>query len=226
MQTPFTAEQFLEVMAQYNQAVWPAQVGLLLVGVVLVGLAVRSRPGGGRWIAAGLALLWAWMAVAYHWLFFTRINPAAWLFGGLFLLQALLFLFAGAARRRLAFGFRGDVGGVAGAVFLAYALVIYPVIGALAGHGFPTGPTFGLPCPTTIATFGLLLWAARPVPWWLLLVPLLWSAVGGSAAFLFGIPEDYALPVAGVVGTAMILARGRRQRARANPTPAAAATIE
>jgi hypothetical protein len=30
----------------------------------------------------------AWSAVAYHIMFFTRINPAAWLFAAIFLLQA------------------------------------------------------------------------------------------------------------------------------------------
>jgi Family of unknown function (DUF6064) len=57
-------------------------------------------------------------------------------------------------------------------------------------------PTFGLPCPTTIFTAGLLLLAA-PHSRTLAIVPIVWSVVGGSAAFLLGVSADYALPVAG-----------------------------
>lgn len=83
-----------------------------------------------------------------------------------------------------------------------------------AGHRYPVTPTFGLPCPTTILTIGLLAWTGfrtSPALW---IVPLLWTMVGGSAATLLGMHEDLALPVAGVVGAGVLLARmygpGRR----------------
>jgi hypothetical protein len=34
--------------------------------------------------------------------------------------------------------------------------------------------------------------------WALAIVPIVWSAIGGSAASLLGVRADYALPVAGV----------------------------
>jgi len=49
------------------------------------------QRGSGRAIGWLLAAFWAWMAVAYHFAYFTRINPAAWLFGALFLVEAALF---------------------------------------------------------------------------------------------------------------------------------------
>jgi hypothetical protein len=45
MLLPFTPEAFLQVFAAYNQAVWPAQVFLYLLAVVLTGVAHR---GDGR----------------------------------------------------------------------------------------------------------------------------------------------------------------------------------
>jgi hypothetical protein len=150
------------------------------------------------------------MGVVYHWLFFTAINPAAWLFGALFLAQALVFVGAGVVGDRLRYRFRLDAFGWTGAVFLGYALLLYPLLGVIAGHPYPDGPTFGLPCPTTIATFGILLWASRRVPLWVLAIPLLWSLVGTSAAFQFGIPEDYGLLVAGLLGTILVVIRNRR----------------
>ena len=39
---------------------------------------------------------------------------------------------------------------------------------------------------------------ATPRSWRLAIVPVIWSAIGGSAAFLLGIHADVALPVAGI----------------------------
>ena len=39
-----------------------------------------------------VAILWAWMAIAYHLLFFTDINPMAYLFAAMFALQAALII--------------------------------------------------------------------------------------------------------------------------------------
>ena len=97
-----------------------------------------------------------------------------------------------------------------GLVFIVYALVIYPIIGTVAGHGYPRLPTFGLPCPTTIFTFGFFLMADKKFPLPLLVIPLLWSMIGFFAALSLGITEDDMLLVAGVVGTALIIMKNRK----------------
>lgn len=206
MQLPFTTEQFLEIILRYNEAVWPMQAVLYLVAAAMIWQAAR-RSGGSRWVTLTLGFMWAWMGVVYNWLFFTEINPAAWGFGAFFVLQALLFVLADV--KGLAFRLELDAFGLTGAVFLLYGLVLYPVLGALAGHAYPSGPTLGLPCPTTIVTFGVLLWASHKVPVWLLIVPAVWSLIGSSAAFQFGIREDYGLLVAGVLGTVLVLVKNR-----------------
>lgn len=217
MRTPFTTEQFLDVIRQYNQGVWPAQIAFYLLAGLLIVLALRTSPRSDRWIAGILAFLWAWMGIVYHWLYFTSINPAAYLFAGLFMLQAIVFLAAGVLRHGLAFRFVPDGYGITGAVFLGYALILYPILGAVAGHAYPDGPTFGLPCPTTIATFGLLLWATRRVPLRVVAIPAAWSVVGSSAAIQFGIMEDYGLLAAGVLGTVMVVVKNRQLRQPAGP---------
>jgi hypothetical protein len=45
-------------------------------------------------VGAILALLWAWMAIAYHALHFTAINPAAPGFAAIFLAGAAAFAWA------------------------------------------------------------------------------------------------------------------------------------
>ncbi len=88
-----------------------------------------------------------------------------------------------------------------------YALIIYPMLSYFNGHIFPASPTFGLPCPTTIFTFGILLWTSQRVPIFLLIIPFLWSLVGGSAAFLLGILEDTGLPIAGMLAVFLLVRR-------------------
>ena len=96
-----------------------------------------------------------------------------------------------------------------------FALAGYPLLGLLVGHRYPAFPTFGLPCPTTILTIGLLVLAGPRAPRVLWIVPLLWSAVGASAALSLGMHEDLSLPAAGLVGLWALVAQGRLAAVRA-----------
>lgn len=92
---PFAREQFFARFERYNVDLWPAQVVLDAVALVVLVLIHRGRPAGGRWVAGALALLWAWVAIAYHFAYFTAINPAAWVFAAVFLLGALSLTWVG-----------------------------------------------------------------------------------------------------------------------------------
>jgi hypothetical protein len=94
------------------------------------------------------------------------------------------------------------VRGWTGATLVLYALLVYPLLGTLLGHRFRAVPTFGLPCPTTIFTIGILLFAAAPVPRSVFIVPVLWAAVASAAAFQFGALQDLGLLPAGFAGVA------------------------
>ena len=99
---------------------------------------------------------------------------------------------------------------------IAYSMVVYPVLGMLLGHTYPRAPMFGIaPCPTTIFTFGLLLWTVPKIPRYLVIIPLLWSVIGFGAALNFGIKEDIGLLISGVLAAALILYR-QRKAVRAN----------
>jgi len=208
---PFTVEQFFEVFVTYNNAIWPAQLVAYAIGLVAIGLALREGKSSSRIIAAILALFWIWMGVFYQMAYFSRINPVASIFGLFYVIQGLLFVFAGTIRDKLSFRFKVEPFPLIGACFVFYAMVIYPLLGLSFGHSYPKAPMFGVaPCPTTIFTFGLLLWTARPVPAYLLGIPLVWSLIGMSAAVNLGVPQDYGLVIAGVLGTALILIQNRK----------------
>jgi hypothetical protein len=208
MTLPFSRQQFFDVIARYNEAVWPAQIALFALALG-VAIWVLARRGHGRVIGWLLASLWAWMAVAYHFAFFSAINPAAWLFGAAFLGHASLSM---VYARALRFESVRGADRVAGVVLIAYGLIGYPILGWLVGHAYPHVPTFGLPCPTTILTLGVLLLAQRPVPAALFAVPLALSAVGSVAAFQLGVPQDFGLLVAGLITVAVLGLRALRAR--------------
>lgn len=205
MTLPFTTAEFFQVFAAYNQAVWPLQPLLMLVAVALLGMALLAPAKAGRVVSLGLGLLWAWLAVGYHLAFFREINPAAPLFAALSLLGAAAFAWQGVHRRALRFHPGMDARRLLGVFVVAFALIGYPLIGALVGHRYPSAPTFGVPCPTTIFTFGILLMARPPVPRMVLVAPLLWAIIGSVAAFSLGVTQDLALLVMLLLGGYMLL---------------------
>jgi hypothetical protein len=210
MNLPFTTEQFLTVFEQYNQAVWPFQVLLNLLALCALILSTRRIGYSDKIIAGILAFFWLWIGIAYHLMFFSSINPAAKVFGILNILQGLVFLYFGILKSRISFRYRTDIYGITGSLLILYALVIYPMLGYFLGHVYPKAPTFGLPCPTTIFTFGLLLWTRGKMPKAILVVPFLWSLIGFSAALTMGIREDIGLLVAGIAATALLIIRDKK----------------
>lgn len=208
---PFTIEQFLDVMGQYNLAVWPLQIVFNVLAVSMIIFLVRKTNFSDKLISGGLGFFWLWIGIAYHLTFFTTINKAAYIFGVLFILQGIIFIYFGFVKQILKFEFRKDWIGILGGIFILYALVIYPILGLYFGHTFPRNPTFGLPCPTTIFTFGILLFAAKKISWYLVIIPFLWSLVGTSAAINLTIYEDFGLGIAGVFGFAILLLTNKQR---------------
>ena len=187
---PFTSAEFFATLSAYNSAVGPLPLVLVLGVLFLTMSALRGHRRGVAVVYLGLAGLWAWMGIVYHWMYFRPVNPSAAVFAVLFTVQAALFLAQALAPGRLVLPSRSAVW--FGLSAIVYATLVYPMVGELLGHHYPARPTFGLPCPTTIATFGLL--ALLPVrePRWLPIVPSMWAAVG-TLAITFGMVEDVSL---------------------------------
>ncbi|MDO9196319.1 DUF6064 family protein [Rhodoferax sp.] len=208
MQLPFSIDQFYGVFREYNTALWPAQVVLVALALAAIALVLVPRRWSGVAVSAILAFLWAWLGLAYHLAFFTSINPLAYAFAGISLAGAGIFFWQGVVRRTLDFRWTSSARSWVGALLIVFALVLYPAWSYYAGHRYPAVPTFGLPCPTTLFTIGLLAFLVAPYPRSPLIVPVLWSFVGVQAAFLLGVPQDLGLGVAGVFGLVLI-ARAR-----------------
>jgi Family of unknown function (DUF6064) len=196
MQLPFTHGQFLDVFAAYNHALWPFALLVWISSVLVIGISYRSKVPRHRWLSGLLAVHWAWSALAYHAAFFAAINPLAWLFAVLFLIQTGLFVWKGLVRSELRFSTGWSIWHLAGWSLLAYALA-YPAFNWALGYRYPRIPTFGIPCPSMILTAGLLLMTTGKNRL-LIIAPVLWSVIGGSAAFLLEIRADLPMIPAGV----------------------------
>ena len=201
---PFTTEQFFQVFVEYNRTVWPAQWLLWLAGAAaLAGAIVRPRLGS-RIALIVLACLWLWMAFAYHLAFFARINPLARVFAVVFAAEGLLLAWRAARRASPELALRRTPRDLTGLAFALFGLVVYPLLNSLFGHRFPAAPGFGLPCPTTLFTLGILTLGKPRADRLLLVVPTAWSMLGLSAALNLGVRLDLSLVVAAAWGVWLI----------------------
>ena len=208
MSVSFTLEQLLSLFEEINLAFWPMLVLAYLLGIIALVLVFKPGSRSNRIISGILAFFWLWTGIVFYLFYFGPIYPPAYAFGGLFILQGLLFL-SSAIKPRITFAYPGGANAVIGLVFIAYAMIGYPLFGLIIGHVYPQSPPFGLtPCPLTVFTFGLYLLTVRKIPWLFLVIPLLW-ALGGIIPVSVGILEDIGMIISGILGTILLLLRGR-----------------
>ena len=199
MNFPFTTEQFLNVFKFYNLSIWPFQIFLVALALVAIFFAVYTIKYSGIIISTALSFYWFWMGIVYHFAIFSSINPLAYVFAVLFLFQGFLFFFFGIARESLSFKFIFNLKGLTAIILFLYALIFYPLLSYSLGHYYPSTPTFGLPCPTTIFTFALLLLLEGKINKMLFIIPVIWALIGFTAALKLGILQDIGLLVSAIL---------------------------
>jgi hypothetical protein len=212
MQLPFTPGEFFRVFADYNEAVWPVQPVLLSLALLTAVLVFRRASWSNYLISTFLGIFWLWMGLVYQLAFFARINPLAYGFSALSILGAAAFFWHGLYRRHLQFKWQGSGRNLAGAALIIFALVIYPLWNRWTGHTRPAIPTFGLPCPTTLFTIGILALLDLPYPRSVLLAPIVWCAIGVQAAFLLDVTPDLSLLAGAAAAVSLWVAAGRSSR--------------
>lgn len=183
----FSPRAYYRMIERYNEAVWPAQLVTLGLGLVIAWLLWRSGPRQGRVVSGVLAALWAWVAWAYLWKRYATINWTATYVAWAFAIEVALLVGLGVVRGSLSLRRSGSIAGVAGVGLLALSLAVYPLIAVLAGRGWRQTEVFGItPDPTAIATIGLLLLAEGRARWPLLVVPVLWCLFSGATQWAMG----------------------------------------
>ena len=186
----FSLHSYYRLFELYNRAIWPAQIATLLLGLAVLALLLRGPGRPGRLTSTLHAACWLWVAIAFHAHRYSSLTWLARYFAWGFGLQAAL-LFG----RRLAFEPRP-----AGRAVFAFALLVQPLIGLLAGRTWRQVEIFGVaPDPTAVATLGLLLVTAGRVRWELLVLPILWCAISGATLLSMETREAWVPIAAGLL---------------------------
>jgi len=206
----FSPRTYYRMLQRYNEAVWPAQLLAVGVGVGLFRLALRPAARQGQIISTVLAIVWLWVAGAFLWTRYAAINWAATYMAAAFALEAFLFVWLGLVRNSLAYRPHRGVQGRLAIALLLLALVVYPALASVSGRPWQQAEVFGIaPDPTVIATLGLLLTLQEP-RWALLAVPLLWCVLTGATLWAMKSPEAPVPLVAGLLVLVASVWRGRR----------------
>lgn len=185
-----TSEVFWQTIADYNRVTWPVQALLIAAGALLTRRLYR-RPTPGTKVAMKLylALLNAWIAVAYYLVacdarayngvmaLFWGVMAAVWIYDA-----AVGYTSFERTRRHDRFAF----------VLLAMPFV-YPLLSLLRGLEFPMMTSPVMPCSVAVFTIGLMLAFSEQVNIVLAMFLCHWALIGLSKVYFFGIPEDYLL---------------------------------
>jgi len=207
MKMPFTTEQFFKVIENYNASLFPTQFFILIIGIAAVFLLHHKRAIKNKLIGGFLGFIWIWIGIVYHLSFFIEINKAAYGFGVLFIVQGIFFLFETFSTKRLVFEFKGSFIGLIGYFLIWFGLIIYPALIYSAKTSVYEVISLGLPCPTTILTFGFMMLTHRSFSKYLLIIPTIWAVIGTGAAINFGIYADYVMIVSAILANIYLIAR-------------------
>jgi len=207
MKLPFSTVQFFNVIEKYNLTIFPFQLIILLLGIVCLFFLHSKSPVKDKLIGVYLGILWIWIGVVYQLVNFTVINKAAFLFGGIFILQGLFILFNTFGKNSLNFTFTLHKKDYLGYFFILYGLLIYPIFSFIIEGSFERTILIGLPCPSTIFTFGFFILASNKFPKYLLIIPSLWAVVGLSAAINIGVFQDVMIALAAITADIILIKR-------------------
>jgi hypothetical protein len=171
------------------------QIVFFLAACIIFFFIFRKSEKLHKVISFMLGGIWLWMGIVYHILFFSSINKAAFLFGAFFIVQGILFIIL-AFRNKLQFAYKNNAVSKVSLFCMLFGLLLYPIIGYMLGNSLIRTISFGLPCPTTIFTFGLLGLQTENIKRRFMIIPLAWSFIGFFAAVLMGVYQDVIMPIA------------------------------
>lgn len=211
-----TTETFWNQIGAYNDATFPMQIIMVVVGIALTFL-VFAKPSAraNNLMKAFLSFTFAWNAIVFF-LIFAKSPISTFFAAPLFIIVAILFavdIFTKKIDFRLP-----DVKWVRYLTFFWVLLVfLYPLIGMAFGHYYPKTCTPMMPCPLTVFAIALVAAAIPKVDKkvYILLLPWALTSVGKCLGAL-ECYEDCVLFGAGVYGLIMLVKNwnviGKNQR--------------
>lgn len=192
----FSTEAFFRLFELNNNALWPLQIFMLVVAVMLFILAQRTDRKSANSLAIILALLWCLVGWQFFHKLYAQINLAAIWFALLFSLEALLLLILGLrlSRRKLFYN-RMPHSTYPGAMLLFYAAAIHPLAGLMFDRNWQGLEIFGIaPDPTALGTLGILLMMPGVKPRILAVIPFTWCLISGLTYLAMDMPLGLITP--------------------------------
>jgi Family of unknown function (DUF6064) len=96
----FSPRTYWRLFQLANEALWPLQIPVLLIGAAILAMLSRPRAWADRVIPAVLAAAWLSVSVGFLWMHYAAINWAAIYFVPVFVGEGLLVLWLGTVRGR------------------------------------------------------------------------------------------------------------------------------
>ena len=208
---PFTVEQFLGAFVSFNKAIWPAQILAYLLGGLAFALVFRKGKWSDQIIAGILAAMWAWTGIGYHLTFFTAINKMA--YGSAHCSSSRPQPSSMPACTRAAWCSTSMRARPDGPASRSYS-TRRPSTCPRSGDG--STPLPNCRCSASHRAQSQSSPSAcccsrdNLSPACCLSIPFLWSLVGGSAAILLRVPQDWLLLASGVVSVVVLIRRDQR----------------
>lgn len=202
-----TAEIFWNQVEIYNVTIFPMQVIIMVVGILLTYLLfAKPNTKTNNLMKAYLSFIFAWNGIVFFLIFGRDLVPTIYFGAPLCLLAAILFardIFANKIQFRLP---EKKWQKYLTAFFILYAF-LYPLIGCVFGHCYPKTAIFGVvPCPTIVFALALLATAVPRVDKKVYILLLLWAIPAIPACFgLFGLYEDCILFWVGIYALFMLI---------------------
>lgn len=205
---PYSLEVLFSVMGRFNASVWLFHLGLYIgLPLSLLWTWQGGKPRlSGLLLGTLLAFAWVVSGIGFFWLRFANFDFIAPYEAGLFVFQAALVMGAGVGGRIRMYRPSGPLLGW-GLGLVAYGLVLLPLMDYVLSGQAISDVRFGVaPAAVLVATLGVL--SIMRAPWYLWLLPLLWSAKAALTGWWLGLHQDLLLPVLSLASLGLVI-RGR-----------------
>ena len=206
----FSLRVYSRLFELHNQALWPAHILTVALGLAMLYMLARPTRFRVRLILATLGALWLWVAGSFFFERYATINWLAVYVAPFAALQAYLLFGACAMARRPELRRPRGISGFAALGIPAFAIIGYPLITLATGRSWSGAEVFGIaPDPTAVATVAVLAQARRGALWPLMLIPGLWCLISGLTLWILEATEFFVAPVCAMAAVLLALA-GRR----------------
>ncbi|MCB2207245.1 MAG: hypothetical protein KQH67_03010 [Bacteroidetes bacterium] len=197
--------EFIGLIAQYNQAMYPLQILLFILGLLAVILTHLMQYKKNTYTAIILGILWIYSGLIYFFMYLPQHSQMSYFYGSLFMLQGLFLFYEAFFRNKLSFGFQKSAKDITAYIIILTGLLIYPLVTIASGHHIPEIMTLGLPGPTVIFTLGFLMLGTNRNPLYLVLIPSLWGLVGFTLSLSAGVYVDGLTLISAIITVSWLL---------------------